>query len=93
MLDTDFTLDVVGGYSFEEFGQKGQTRRRFPDRVRRMTEEVVKLKSDLKHTTLARARSEGREYEARNSLRAPERAMGCTKRLARGQGWAAVCLV
>ena len=28
MLDTDFTLDVSGGYSFEEFGQKGQTRLR-----------------------------------------------------------------
>ena len=33
------------------------------DRMQRMTEEVVKLKSDLKHTTSARARSEGREYE------------------------------
>ena len=42
------------------------------DRVQRMTEEVVKLKSDLKHTTSARARSEGREDEARNSLRAVE---------------------
>ena len=42
------------------------------DRVQRMTEEVVKLKSDLKHTTSARARSEGREDEARNSLRAAE---------------------
>ena len=27
MLDTDLTLDVVGGYSFEELGPKGQTRR------------------------------------------------------------------
>ena len=34
--------------------------------------EVVKLKSDLKHTTSARARSEGIEDEARNSLRAAE---------------------
>ena len=42
------------------------------DRVQRMTEEVVKLKSDLKHTSLARARAEGREDEARNSLRAAE---------------------
>ena len=42
------------------------------DRVQRMIEEVVKLKSDLKHTTSARARSEGREDEARNSLRATE---------------------
>ena len=38
------------------------------DRVQRMTEEVVKLKSDLKHTTLTRAQAEGREDEARNSL-------------------------
>ena len=30
----------------------------------------MKLKSDLKHTTSARARSEGREDEAQNSLRA-----------------------
>ena len=40
------------------------------DRVQRMTKEVVKLKYDLKHTTSARARSEGREDEARNNLRA-----------------------
>ena len=42
------------------------------DRVQRRTEEVVKLKSDLRHTTSARARSEGREDEARNSLRVAE---------------------
>ena len=30
----------------------------------------MKLESDLKHTTSARARAEGREYETRNSLRA-----------------------
>ena len=47
-------------------------RRELQDRVQRMIEEVVKLKSDLKHTTSARARSEGREDEARNSLRAAE---------------------
>ena len=40
--------------------------------VQRMTEEAVKLKSDLKHTTSACARAEGREDEARNSLRATE---------------------
>ena len=34
------------------------------DRVQRMTEEAVKLKSDLKHTMSARARAEGREDEA-----------------------------
>ena len=37
-----------------------------------MTKEAVKLKFDLKHTTSARARAEGREDEARNSLRAIE---------------------
>ena len=42
------------------------------DRVQRMTEEAVKLKSDLKHTMSARARAEGREDKARNSLRAAE---------------------
>ena len=42
------------------------------DRVQWMTEETVKLKSDLKHTSSARARAEGREDEARNNLRAAE---------------------
>ena len=42
------------------------------DRVQRMAKEAVKLKSDLKHTMPARARSEGREDEARNSLRVAE---------------------
>ena len=37
-----------------------------------MTEEAVKLKSDLRHTSSARTRAEGREDEARNSLRATE---------------------
>ena len=42
------------------------------DREQSMTEEVVKLKSDLRHTSSARVRAEGREDEARNSLRATE---------------------
>ena len=42
------------------------------DWVQSMTEEAVKLKSDLKHTTLARARAEGREDEAISNLRATE---------------------
>ena len=42
------------------------------DRVQRMTEDAVKLKSDLKHTTSAWAQAEGREDEARNFLRAVE---------------------
>ena len=37
-----------------------------------MTEEAVKLKSDLRHTLSTRARAEGGEDEARNSLRAAE---------------------
>ena len=37
-----------------------------------MTEEAVKLKSDLRHTLSARTRTEGREDEARNSIRAAE---------------------
>ena len=35
--------------------------------VQHMAEEAVKLKSDLKHTTSARARAEGRENEARTA--------------------------
>ena len=42
------------------------------DRVQSMTEEVVKLKSDLRHTLSARTRAKGREDEAKNSLRAIE---------------------
>ena len=42
------------------------------DRVQRMIEEAVKIKSDLKHTTSVRAQAESREDEARNSLRAAE---------------------
>ena len=45
-------------------------RAKLGDRVQSMTEEAVKLKSDLMHTLSARARAEGREDEAINSLRA-----------------------
>ena len=37
-----------------------------------MTEEAVKLKSDLRHTLTARARAEGREEKAREGLRVTE---------------------
>ena len=37
-----------------------------------MTEEGVKLKSDLRHTSMARARAEGREEKARDGLRVVE---------------------
>ena len=47
-------------------------RAKLRDRVQSMTEEAVKLKSDLRHTLSGRARAEGREDEARNSLRAVE---------------------
>ena len=40
--------------------------------MQRVTEEAVKLKSDLKHTTLACIRAEDIEDEARDSLRAAE---------------------
>ena len=38
------------------------------ERAQRMTEEVERLKSDLKHTTSARARAESREDDIRSSL-------------------------
>ena len=37
--------------------------------MQNMTEEVVKLKFDLRHTSMARARAEGREKKARDGLR------------------------
>ena len=37
-----------------------------------MTEELVRLKYDLKHTVSARARAESREDEVRSSLTAIE---------------------
>ena len=40
--------------------------------MQNMTEEAVKLKSDLRHTTTARARAEGREEKARDGLRVAE---------------------
>ena len=40
--------------------------------VQLMTEEAVKLKYDLKHTTSAHARAEGREDEIRNNLTVDE---------------------
>ena len=40
--------------------------------VQHMTKEAMNLKSDLKHIASARARAEGREDEARNSLREAE---------------------
>ena len=38
------------------------------ERMQRMTEEVERLKSDLKHTISARARAEGIEDEVRSNL-------------------------
>ena len=40
--------------------------------MQNMTEEAMKLRSDLRHTTMARAWAEGREEKARNGLRATE---------------------
>ena len=42
------------------------------ERAQRMTEEVERLKSNLKHTTSARARAESREDEVRSILSAVE---------------------
>ena len=42
------------------------------NQVQNMTEEVVKLNSDLKHTTSARAWAESREEKARGSLKVAE---------------------
>ena len=42
------------------------------DQVQIMTEEAVKLMSDLRHTMKARAQAEGREEKARDSLRVAE---------------------
>ena len=42
------------------------------ERAQRMTEEVERLKFDLKHTVSARARAESREDEVRSSLTAIE---------------------
>ena len=40
--------------------------------MQNMMEEAVKLRSDLRHTTMARARVKGREEKARNGLRVAE---------------------
>ena len=40
--------------------------------MQNMTEEVVKLKSDLRHTSMAQALAKGREEKARDGLRVTE---------------------
>ena len=40
--------------------------------MQNMKEEAVKLKSDLRHTSRARARAEGREEKTRDGLRVAE---------------------
>ena len=42
------------------------------NQVQNMTEEVVKLKSNLRHTMSARARAESRKEKARDSLKVAE---------------------
>ena len=46
------------------------------ERVQRMTKEVERLKSDLKHTASARVRAESREDEVRNNLTVVEASCG-----------------
>ena len=41
-------------------------------RMQNMKEEAVKLKSDLRHTSMARARAKGREDKAQEGLRVAE---------------------
>ena len=41
-------------------------------RMQNMIEEAMKLKSDLRHTSMARVRAEGREEKARDGLRVSE---------------------
>ena len=40
--------------------------------MQNMMEKVMKLKSNLRHTSMARARDEGREEKAREGLRVAE---------------------
>ena len=40
--------------------------------MQNMTEEAMKLKSDLRHTLMARARAEGRKEKSRDGLRVAE---------------------
>ena len=40
--------------------------------MQNIMEEAVKLRSDLRHTTIARALAKGREEKARNGLRVDE---------------------
>ena len=47
-------------------------RSKLRDRMQNMTEEAVKLRYDLRHTTMARAWAKGREEKARNGLRVAE---------------------
>ena len=51
-------------------------------RMQNMTEEAVKLRSDLRHTTMARARAEGREEKARKLKSGRGRASGGQERAA-----------
>ena len=42
------------------------------DRMQNMTEEAVKLRSDLRHTMMPRVLAEGKEEKDRNGLRVAE---------------------
>ena len=53
--------------------------------MQNMTEEAMKLRSDLRHTTMARVQAEGREEKARRLKSGRGRASG-------GQERAAGCL-
>ena len=53
-------------------GSLASERTELQQRAHRVTEEVERLKSDLKHTTSARAQAQSREDEVRSSLSAVE---------------------
>ena len=44
--------------------------------MQNMTKEAVKLKSNLRHTSTARAGAEGKEEKAREGLKLPSASLG-----------------
>ena len=51
--------------------------------IRELTEELVKHKSDLKYASVARARAEDKEKEARKNARSPKMSCGWPERSCR----------
>ena len=88
MLNVDFMFDVQVATHLKGLAEKARLnekhvkiariykasseRAELQERAQHMTEEVERLKSNLKHTALARAWAESREDEVRSSLTAAE---------------------